>query len=188
FGRGAHPATRGALVAIDRLARRRRFRRVLDVGSGSGVLAIAAAKAWPAQVTAVDVNPVAVDQARRNFRANALGRRARAVVTYGLRVARLPRGVDFDLAVANLDAKGLLLYAAALSRGVAPGGMVVLTGLGKRDERRVAGAYRALGLRLRDVLRWDTWSTLVMEAPRSPRRATTQRADRRLHRFGRARR
>ncbi len=188
FGTGEHPGTRGALVAIDRLARRRRFRRVLDVGSGSGILAIAAAKAWPARVTAVDVNPVAAEQARRNIRANALGRRARAVVTYGLWDGRLPRGTVFDLAVANLDAKGLLLYATALSRRVAPGGMVVLTGLGTRDERRVASVYRALGLQLRAVLRWNPWSTMIMEAPRSRRRATTQRADRRLHRFGRARR
>ena len=97
FGTGGHPSTRGALLALDALAKRRRFRRIFDIGTGSGILAIAAAMTWPARVTALDTNSLSVAQTRRNFRANGLGMRARADTTFGLRAARLPRGAICDL-------------------------------------------------------------------------------------------
>lgn len=184
FGTGKHPATRGALIAIDKLARRRKFRRVLDFGCGSGILAIAAAKAWPARVSAFDINPVAIDQARRNVSANALGRRVRVRKTYGLRTARLPRGESYDLEVFNLDAKHLTRYGAALRRRLAPGGVVVITGFAVGEEPRIISHFRALGLRMRAVHRYRTWSTMILEDGRT----TTRRAARPRVRYRRARR
>lgn len=183
FGTGKHPATRGALAAFDRLARRRDFRRVLDFGCGSGILAIAAAKTWPARVSALDINPVMVEQARRNIRANALGGRVRAATTYGLWDARLPRGDTYDLEVVNLEAKYVIRHGLALRRRLAPGGVIVLTGFSVGDEPRIGSFYRALGLRLMTVLRYLTWSTMIMEVPK----ATRRRAARRRARFRRAR-
>ena len=175
FGTGKHPATRGALIAIDRLARRRTFRRVLDFGCGSGILGIAAAKAWPARVSALDINPVAAEQARRNIRANALGGRVRARTTYGLKDARLPRGETYDLEVCNLVAKDTIRYGSALRRRLAPGGVIVLTGLAVVEEPRIISFFRALGLRLSTVLRYLTWSTVIMEAPRTINRRAVRR-------------
>ena len=184
FGTGKHPATQGALIAIDRLARRRNFRRVLDFGCGSGILAIAAAKAWPARVSAYDINPVAVEQARRNVSANALGVRVRARKTYGLWNARLPRGETYDLEVFNLDAKHLTRYGAALRRRLVPGGTIVITGFAVDDEPRIMSFFRLLGLRMKAVRRDQTWSTIILEAPR----ATRPRAARPRARYRRARR
>ena len=90
FGSGEHDSTRGCLLALDRLARRRRLKRVLDLGCGSGILAIAAAKCWPARVLAADNDPVAVAVARANAARNGVGRRVRCLVSdgYGSAVLR----------------------------------------------------------------------------------------------------
>ena len=186
FGTGKHPATRGAIIAMDRLARRRNFQRVLDFGCGSGILAIAAAKAWPARVSAYDINPVAVEQARRNIRANGLAGRVRARKIFGLWGARLPRGETYDLEVFNLEAKHAIRYGAALRRRLAPGGVVVLTGFKVDEEPQVMTFYRALGMRLRRVMRYLTWSTMIFEDP-APR-AINSRANRPRARYRRARR
>ncbi|MCH9018779.1 MAG: 50S ribosomal protein L11 methyltransferase [Proteobacteria bacterium] len=188
FGTGAHSTTYCCLLALDRLARQRQFRRILDVGTGSGVLAIAAAKTWPARVTAIDVNPVAVEQARHNVRANDLGHRVRVLCAHGLEAARLPRTMGFDLAFANLNKSMNLRYADALARCAAPGGVVVVSGLLGREGRHVAYAYGTRGFRLRSVLRWRGWLALVMEAPRLGRQPASRRANRRLARSRRARR
>lgn len=184
FGTGKHPATQGALIAIDRLARRRNFRRVLDFGCGSGILAIAAAKAWPARVSAYDINPVAIEQARRNVSANALGGRVRARTTYGLWNARLPRGETYDLEVFNLDAKHLTRHGAALRRRLAPGGVVVITGFAVDEEPQIISHFRALGLRMRACHRYQTWSTMILEDAGT----INSRADRPRARYRRARR
>ena len=190
FGSGEHPSTRACLLALDRLARRRQFRRILDVGTGSGVLAIAAAKTWPARVTATDVNPFTVAEAGRNIRANELGPRVRAVSAYGFAACQLPRDMGFDLALVDLDKKLILRYAGALARRAVPGGVLVLSGLLDGEERHVAWAYRARGFVLRTVLRANPWSAVVMEAPGTRRWPNTKvrRAERALRRSRRARR
>ena len=81
FGSGEHATTQSCLRAIDELARAHRFRRVLDVGCGSGILSIAAAKCWPARVVAVDNDPVAVRVTAHNLRLNGVAARAQAVVS-----------------------------------------------------------------------------------------------------------
>ena len=116
FGSGEHATTRSCLAAIDRLARQRRFVRVLDVGCGSGVLAIAAAKCWPAAVLAVDNDPIAVRVARDNAELNGVGERVRAELAEGYGHPFVRRRRPYDLILANILADPLIELAPALRR------------------------------------------------------------------------
>ena len=166
FGTGQHFTTRGCLVALDALARRHRFRRIADLGTGTGVLALAAVRRWPtARVVAADIDPVAVSVARANLRANGVrtGRGPGAidlVVAAGASHRRL-RG-PFDLIAANILAAPLIAMAAPVAAALAPGGVLVLAGLLTSQARRVAAAYTARGCRL--IARTDhgEWPTLVL--------------------------
>ena len=166
FGTGQHFTTRGCLAALDRLARRHRFGRIADLGTGTGVLALAAARRWPtARVVASDIDPVAVAVARANLRANGVrpGRGPGAidlVVAPGADHRRL-RG-PFDLITANILAAPLIAMAGPVAAALAPGGIMVLAGLLTTQATRVAAAYTARGCRL--VRRDDhgEWPTLVL--------------------------
>ena len=162
FGSGAHGTTRGCLLALDGIARRRRPRRMLDMGCGSGILAIAMAKAWRRPVLAVDIDPEAVRVTSGNARANGVGRLVRAGPGAGLEAPLLNGGGRFDLIAANILAKPLVRMAPALARGLAPGGEAVLSGLLVTQEAQVIAAYRAQRLRLARRIRIDNWSTLVL--------------------------
>ncbi|MDH3230716.1 MAG: 50S ribosomal protein L11 methyltransferase [Alphaproteobacteria bacterium] len=163
FGSGAHGTTRGCLVALDGIARRRRPRRLLDMGCGSGILAIAMAKAWRRQVLAVDIDDEAVRVTRGNARRNGVGRLVRAGAGAGFAAPLLRRQGSFDLIAANILAKPLQRMAPALARALAPGGAAVLSGLLTHQEAPVIAACRAQGLRFLRRIRVDTWSTLVLK-------------------------
>ena len=157
FGTGEHPTTRGCLLAFDRLARARRFRRPRDIGAGSGILAIAAAKTLRCQVLASDVDPGSVRVARHHARRNG--------VTNLVRVARIAgagRSRGHDMVFANILARPLMGMARDLARSVAPGGSVILSGLLARQEAGVLASYRAQHLRLRGRIVIDGWSTLIL--------------------------
>jgi ribosomal protein L11 methyltransferase len=156
FGTGEHPSTRDCLLAFDRLVRRRRFRRPRDVGTGSGILAIAAAKTLRRRVLASDSDPVAVKVARHHARRNGVARLVRAECKVGA------SGRDHDLVFANILARPLVLMARDLARGLAPGGRAILAGLLRRQEAGVLAAYRAQGLALDFRIVLDGWSTLVL--------------------------
>jgi len=162
FGSGAHGTTRGCLFALDGLKRRIRPRRTLDMGCGSGILAIAMAKAWRRPVLAVDIDAEAVRVTRINARANGVARLVRAGVGAGFAAPLLRRDGRFDLIAANILAKPLQLMAPALARSLAPGGAAVLSGLLNHQEAAVIAACRARGLRLARRIRIDTWSTLIV--------------------------
>ena len=168
FGSGDHASTRGCLMALDRLAERRRFRRVLDVGCGSGILAIAAAKCWPAQVLAVDFDPVAVRVTAANACLNGVEGRVRAAVSEGFAGAEVRALAPYDLMLLNILAEPLIALAPDVARALAPGGMVVLAGLLDSQAPAVLGAYRAC--RLRPAFRLDLglWATLVLKAMPGP--------------------
>jgi ribosomal protein L11 methyltransferase len=163
FGSGDHASTRGCLLALDRLARRRRFRRVLDVGCGSGVLAIAAAKVWPARVLAVDFDPVAVRVTAENARLNGVAGQVWAAASEGFASPEVGAIGPYDLILLNILAEPLIAMAPDVARALAPGGMVVLAGLLDRQAPAVLGAYRAC--RLRPAFRIDLglWATLVLK-------------------------
>jgi ribosomal protein L11 methyltransferase len=163
FGTGEHQSTRGCLLALDRLAWRRRFRRPLDIGTGSGVLAIAAAKALHRKVLASDIDCAAVRVARHHIGRNGLAGRVRAVCAPGYR-GRLVRRSKYDLIFANILARPLAHMARDLRRAIAPDGRAVLAGLLKRQEALVVAAHRAQGLVLERRLVIDGWSTLIMRS------------------------
>lgn len=162
FGSGEHESTQGCLLALDGLARRRRLRRVLDVGCGAGVLAIAAAKCWPARVLAVDNDPDAVAVACENARANGVAHRVRTAHSNGYRSREVRAGAPYDVILANILADPLCAMAPALARHLAPGGTAILGGLFDRQAARVIDAHRAAGLRLHDRLDLGIWTTLVL--------------------------
>jgi ribosomal protein L11 methyltransferase len=166
FGTGEHPSTRGCLLALDDLARRRRFRRPLDIGTGSGVLAIAAAKRLHRRVVAGDIDPEAVRVARHHARRNGLAGTVRVVRAAGCRSRGLRRA-DYDLVLANILARPLALLARDLKRALAPGGVAVLAGLLPRQEAQVLAAHRAQGLALARRIVIDGWSTLIVRSGRT---------------------
>jgi ribosomal protein L11 methyltransferase len=162
FGSGTHASTQGCLLALDRLARGLRPRRILDLGCGSGILAVAAAKTWPVPVTASDIDANAIRLTRENARANAVAAAIRTGLGPGLRpVARRGR---FDLILANILAKPLGAMAPALRAHLAPGGTAVLSGLLASDESYALARYRAQGLALRHRVPMGEWVTLVVRA------------------------
>ena len=165
FGTAHHATTEGCLVAIDRLTRRRRYRSVLDLGCGTGVLAIAARRALPgtaSHVLATDIDPEAVRVARANIAANGLAGRVVALAASGLRDPRIRAHAPFDLLVANILAAPLLALAKEIAGIVAPNGSVVLSGLLVEQAAQVAAAYRAAGFSLDHVDRRNGWATLEM--------------------------
>jgi len=165
FGSGEHPTTAGCLRAIDRLARRTRPVRVLDMGCGSGILAIAAAKTWRCRVVASDIDEEAVRMTRLNARRNGVARWLAATDGNGYRSPLVRREAPYDLIVANILANPLCAMAPALFRALAPGGRVVLSGLLERDARRVTEAHLRMGLRLVDQHVDRGWATLMLRRP-----------------------
>jgi ribosomal protein L11 methyltransferase len=166
FGSGEHESTQGCLLALDELARRRRFRCGLDVGCGSGILSIAAAKCWPAQVLAVDDDPDAVAVAGANALKNGVGHRVRAAPSDGYRSRQVRSGGPYDLVLANILADPLCDMARDLARHLAPGGTAILAGLFDLQAARVVDAHRSAGLRLHRRLDLGIWTTLVFTAHR----------------------
>lgn len=162
FGSGEHESTRGCLLALDGLAGRRRLKRVLDLGCGAGILAIAAAKCWPARVLAADNDPVAVAVARNNAAINGVAGRVRCLLSDGYGSAVLRRAGPFDLILANILADPLCAMARDTARNLAPGGTAVLSGLLDRQADRVLAAHDRMGLRLRQQISQGPWVTLVL--------------------------
>jgi ribosomal protein L11 methyltransferase len=166
FGTGHHGTTRGCLLAFDGVLKQRRFRRVLDVGAGSGVLAIAAAKAQHRRVTGSDIDPVAVNAARSNARLNGVPGLVTFLHANGCRAGSIRNGGPYDLIFANILLGPLRGMAQPLTSLVAPGGTVILSGLLTADGRAALARYRAAGLTLETRVPLEGWVTLVMRRPK----------------------
>jgi len=162
FGTGHHGTTAGCLAAIDRLAKTRAIRNALDVGTGSGVLAIAIAKRCKVPVVASDIDPVAVRIADENARLNGVHPLVRTLCATGIAGSAFARPGGFDLIVANILAGPLVRLAPSIRRRLAPGGTVILSGLLAHQRNRVAAAYRTQGLRLVRADTGDGWMTLTL--------------------------
>jgi ribosomal protein L11 methyltransferase len=162
FGTGHHGTTAGCLIAIDRIAKARRIANALDVGTGSGVLAIALAKRANARVVASDIDPVATRVATENVRLNGVATRVRTLTAAGLNHAAIAERAPYDLIVANILAGPLVALAPAIRRMLAPKGTVILSGLLIEQERRVVAMYRSVGLRREASLHLDEWATLTL--------------------------
>jgi ribosomal protein L11 methyltransferase len=162
FGTGHHGTTRGCLLALDRLVSRRRPRRILDVGCGTGVLAIAAARATRRRVQAGDVDAVSVGVARDNVRLNHAGALVHVVLANGLADRRMRADAPYDLVFANILLGPLVALATPIRRVTAPGGRVVISGLLSSQGAAALAAYRSRGFALERRIVLDGWVTLVM--------------------------
>jgi len=161
FGTGHHGTTLGCLVAYDGLIKARRFARVLDVGTGTGVLAIAAARTGSRRAVGTDIDAVSVRIARENARLNDA--RAAFVRADGLAHRSVAAGAPYDLVFANILARPLVRLAPGIRRALRPGGSAILSGLLRSQQRFVFAAYLSRGFRLRRRILRDAWATLVLE-------------------------
>jgi ribosomal protein L11 methyltransferase len=161
FGSGEHASTRGCLLALERVNRRRRPRRVLDLGTGSGILALAAAKLLRRPVLATDIEPWSVRVAAENARLNGEHRLVSARLADGWR-HRTVRAGRYDLVFANILARPLCAMARDLALRLAPGGTAILAGLLGTQARTVLAAHRRQGLVLEARQDVGPWTTLVL--------------------------
>jgi len=162
FGTGHHGTTRGCLLFIDDILKRRRPRKVLDVGCGTGVLAMAVARALRAPVAAGDIDADAVAATRGNARLNGAGPWVRPVIARGADHPVLNRPGAYDLILANILARPLRRLAPSLARLAAPDAEIVLSGMLARDVPGVLSAYRAQGFSLWRRRDLEGWATLLL--------------------------
>ena len=163
FGTVEHASTRACLMALESLARRHRFRCPVDIGTGTGILAVAAAKLLRRKVLASDIDRGAVRVARHNVARNGVMElvTVRGAAGYRDRALRKSR---YDLILSNILARPLALLARDLARAIAPGGRAVLSGLLRRQEPIVLAAHRGCGIVLERRIVVDGWSTLILRA------------------------
>ncbi|WP_179954305.1 50S ribosomal protein L11 methyltransferase [Denitrobaculum tricleocarpae] len=163
FGTGRHESTFGCLLALTQLAQRRRFHNALDMGCGSGILAMAMAHLWRCPVLAVDNDADSVRVAGENARENRVAEWIEPHCGDGYKSQLVARRGPFDLIVANILAEPLCAMATDLKRSLAPGGYVILAGLLTRQQRQVVARHRGQGLRLVQRLHFGEWTTLVLQ-------------------------
>jgi ribosomal protein L11 methyltransferase len=166
FGTGHHGTTWGCLMALEGVLRERRVSRVLDVGAGSGVLAIAAAK-HGADALAIEIDHRAAAIAKINARQNKVAPRMRVIAGDG---ASFIAGKTFDLVFANILMRPLIRLAPKLVRAIEPGGTLVLSGLLRTQAPLVREAYANRGLVLEKQIPKEAWMTLVWRKPSGCRR------------------
>ncbi len=160
FGSGEHGSTRGCLRALERVAHRRPA-RILDLGCGSGILAMAAARLLHRRVRATDIDHWSVRVTRENLRLNGLRNRVQCALATGWQPPARA-GAPYDLVFANILARPLCRMARALATNLAPGGTAILAGLLHSQARMVLAAHRRAGLVLDFTVQEGAWTTLVL--------------------------
>ncbi len=168
FGTGEHPTTRGCLIALDRLLKRTSPRRMLDVGCGSGILAMAFTKSRPGQAIAVDLDADSVRIAVNNAQGNGLRQRLNAFLGSGYRDRRVRSSAPYDLIMANIFAVPLSHMAKDLKRHLKPGGEAILSGILNHQANRVIAAHRMQGIHLTRRITIGEWSVLMLKRRKKP--------------------
>jgi ribosomal protein L11 methyltransferase len=163
FGTGHHGTTRGCLLLLDHVLKAYRPRRVLDLGTGTGVLAISAAKALHIKVLASDIDPLSVKVAHDNARLNGSGDLVETIHATGFSAPEFAQRGPFDLVLANILANPLRQMATPMARHLASSALVILSGLLPHQAQGVIAAYRARGLVLKRHIRIEGWSSLLLQ-------------------------
>lgn len=164
FGSGEHETTTSCLLTLDDLAiEGRKFNKPLDMGCGSGILALAIAKTWKIPVLAVDNDPESVRVTDHNAKLNHCSSLINTVVSEGFEYKAVKENGPYDLIVANILAGPLVAMAPDLSQNLAPKGMVILSGLLTRHQGEVVRAYEEQGLRLHSLRTLNDWVALLLE-------------------------
>jgi ribosomal protein L11 methyltransferase len=176
FGTGHHGTTAGCLIILDQLLKRRRYKNIFDLGCGTGVLGIAAARACGVKVLATDIDPEAVRVTKLNAIHNGLGPQTKALTAAGLHHPAIREAGPFDLIFANILARPLVSLAQGLSRLISPNGVVILSGLTRDQLRWVSAAYKTRGLIPGQIVRIENWIAVAMHRK-------TKRPARRTGRF-----
>ncbi|MCB1458929.1 MAG: 50S ribosomal protein L11 methyltransferase [Nitratireductor sp.] len=162
FGTGHHGTTAGCLDMLGQCLKENRYHRALDLGTGSGVLAIAVAKALPARILATDIDPVAVRVAKENCRLNHVASRIRCETAPGFSHRAFREEGPFDLVIANILAGPLQALARDLAANCAPGATVILSGLLPHQKARIVATYRQHGMDFIKAHIRDNWLVLVL--------------------------
>ena len=164
FGTGHHGTTLGCLLALDALIDQGFVpKSVADIGCGTAVLAMAAARIWQARIIASDIDPVAVEVAQANLRANGLGDQVMCVEAAGMGHPDLADAAPFDLIFANILKGPLIALAPDLFRTTAPGGFAILSGILNEQADQVIESYEAIGYNLSNRSSIVDWTTLVFQ-------------------------
>ncbi|KFC66360.1 Ribosomal protein L11 methyltransferase [Devosia sp. LC5] len=163
FGTGHHETTTGCLEAIDKVLKRRRPRVLLDVGTGTGVLAIALAKRLRLPVIASDIDPIAVKTTIENAQQNGVGKFIIGIEATGLTNPTIAGNAPYDLIVANILAGPLTALAPAMGRVAGRGATIILSGILQHQARGVINAYQRQGMILIEKLQRKDWTTLILE-------------------------
>jgi ribosomal protein L11 methyltransferase len=165
FGTGNHETTQGCLQALERLFAEKMPENPIDIGTGSGILAIALAKRCRAPVTASDIDPIAIDVARENAEINGVGDRISFCVTDGVEGEDIDGGAPYDLIVANIVANPLIALAGGIVGLLSVDGCVILSGILNEQAAAVTAAYTAEDLSFKDSIELGNWTTLILERP-----------------------
>lgn len=166
FGTAHHGTTRGCLLALDHLFKNRqsyRYQNILDLGTGTGLLAIAAARVLGRQVLASDIDPISVKVADENAALNTIGPLVRVVEANGLHHRMLQNNGPYDLMIANILAAPLLAMAPDIKKAMRPSGHLILSGLLRTQSRAIEARYHGQGFTLKKRLPLDEWMTLILQ-------------------------
>jgi len=163
FGTGHHGTTLGCLLGLEQVMRKRRITKVLDLGTGSGVLAIAALKVGAKRAIGTDIDLDSVYVANENAAKNDVAFRFKGIHCSGTRNPTVQADAPYDTVFANILARPLVALSDDIHRCTAPGGAIILSGLLRHQEPQVIGAFTGRGLSLIKRFHRDGWSTLLFE-------------------------
>ena len=178
FGTGEHPTTRGCLLMLDKVLKAGFCpNSMADIGCGSGILAMAYARAMEGTAVGVDLDAESAIIAAKNVRANGLGRKVRICCGNGYTAPLIKKATPFDLIMANIFADPLCEMAKDLRSNLSPGGRAILSGILKSQAKKVVLAHRKQGLMLIEHKTIGEWSVLLLKRP-TPRRSTKNKRER----------